>query len=84
MRSSVDLPQPEGPTSTVNAPSAMSMSMPCRTAVAPKFFRTCWIVTLAIGAAAKAALTRAARSICIGAEPRHEGKPVDRAGRRFV
>jgi hypothetical protein len=28
MRSSVDLPQPEGPTSTVNCPSSMSMSTP--------------------------------------------------------
>ena len=49
MRSSVDLPQPDGPTSTVNEPSAMSMSTPCSTAVSPKFFLTAWIVTLAIG-----------------------------------
>ena len=48
MRSSVDLPQPDGPTSTVNEPSAMSMSTPCRTAVSPKFFLTDWIVTLAM------------------------------------
>ena len=48
MRSSVDLPQPEGPTSTVNEPSAMSMSTPCRMAVSPKFFLTAWIVTLAM------------------------------------
>ena len=48
MRSSVDLPQPDGPTSTVNEPSAMSMSTPCRTGVPPKFFFTCWIVTLAM------------------------------------
>ena len=26
MRSAVDLPQPDGPTSTMNSPSAMSMS----------------------------------------------------------
>ena len=49
MRSRVDLPQPEGPTSTVNEPSAMAMSTPCRIGVAPKFFFTDWIVTLAIG-----------------------------------
>ena len=56
MRSSVDLPQPEGPTSTVNEPSAMSMSTPCRTAVSPKLFLTDWIVTLAMGwVAARAA-----------------------------
>ncbi len=28
MRSKVDLPQPDGPTSTVNSPSAMSKPMP--------------------------------------------------------
>ena len=49
MRSSVDLPQPDGPTRTVNEPSAMSMSTPCSTGVSPKLFFTCWIVTLAIG-----------------------------------
>ena len=52
MRSSVDLPQPDGPTSTVNEPSAMSMSTPCRTAVSPKFFLTDWMVTLAMGVSA--------------------------------
>ena len=31
MRSSVDLPQPEGPTSTTNSPSAISRSMPWMT-----------------------------------------------------
>ena len=50
MRSSVDLPQPDGPTSTVNEPSGMSMSTPCSTAVSPKFFLTAWIVTLAMHA----------------------------------
>ena len=49
MRSNVDLPQPDGPTSTVNEPSAMSMSTPWSTAVSPKFFLTAWIVTLAMG-----------------------------------
>ena len=48
MRSSVDLPQPEGPTSTVNAPSAMSMSTPCSTCVVPKYFVTPRIATRAI------------------------------------
>ena len=38
MRSSVDLPQPDGPTSTMNSPSAMSSEMPCSTFVAPKDF----------------------------------------------
>ena len=30
MRSSVDLPQPDGPTKTMNSPDLMSRSMPCR------------------------------------------------------
>ena len=38
MRSSVDLPQPDGPTSTQNSPSAMAMSTPRMTCVAPKYF----------------------------------------------
>src|SRR5574337_1221485 len=38
MRSSVDLPQPDGPTSTQNSPSAMSMSTPRMTWVPPKCF----------------------------------------------
>ncbi len=36
MRSSVDLPQPEGPTITTNSPSPMSTSMPWITLTAPK------------------------------------------------
>ena len=48
MRSSVDLPQPEGPTSTTNSPSPMSMSTPWITSVAPKDFRTSQIATDAI------------------------------------
>ena len=38
MRSSVDLPQPEGPTSTTNSPSAMSKPMPWMTLAVPKDF----------------------------------------------
>ena len=40
MRSRVDLPQPDGPTSTVNSPSAMSKPMPWMTLVEPKLFST--------------------------------------------
>ena len=70
MRSRVDLPQPEGPTSTVNEPSAMSMSTPCRTAVSPKFFLTDWIVTLAMLRSREGGFAaRAARSICTAARP---------------
>ena len=35
IRSSVDLPQPDGPTSTANSPSSMSRSTPWITSVAP-------------------------------------------------
>ena len=38
MRSSVDLPQPDGPTSTQNSPSAISMSTPRITGVDPNRF----------------------------------------------
>ena len=40
MRSSVDLPQPEGPTITTNSPSAMSKLMPWMILNLPKFFST--------------------------------------------
>src|SRR5512143_827113 len=40
IRSSVDLPQPDGPTSTTNSPSAMSNEMPWITFVEPKAFST--------------------------------------------
>ena len=45
MRNSVDLPQPDGPTSTTKAPSAMSIDTPCSTSVAPKDFRRSRIST---------------------------------------
>jgi hypothetical protein len=35
MRSTVDLPQPEGPTMTMNSPSAMSASTPWITSTLP-------------------------------------------------
>ena len=59
MRSNVDLPQPDGPTSTVNEPSAISMSTPCSTAVSPKRLCTEWSETLAIGSGASLAMNRA-------------------------
>src|SRR6266487_4028949 len=48
IRSSVDLPQPDGPTSTMNSPSLMSKLKPCRTLVVPKAFSMFWNVTDAI------------------------------------
>ena len=49
MRSSVLLPQPEGPTSTVNEPSGISIDTPCSTAVSPKRLMTLRMLTLAMG-----------------------------------
>src|SRR5712691_7032508 len=40
IRSSVDLPQPEGPTSTQNSSCSTTTSTPCRTSVEPKLLRT--------------------------------------------
>src|SRR5437870_3603324 len=48
MRNSVDLPQPEGPTNTMNSPSLMSKLTPWITLVVPKFFSTFWKDTEAI------------------------------------
>src|SRR5213080_2385443 len=50
MRNSVDLPQPEGPTSTTNSPSPIFTSTPWMTSVAPKAFRTSRIATDAMDA----------------------------------
>src|SRR3984957_529831 len=48
IRSKVDLPQPEGPTSTTNAPSSIGTLTPCRTSNPPNDFRTSRICTDAI------------------------------------
>src|SRR5215208_8497905 len=45
IRSKVDLPQPEGPTSTTNAPSSIGIDTPCRTSKPPNDFRTSRICT---------------------------------------
>src|SRR5918999_5348373 len=48
MRSNVVLPQPEGPTSTTNSPSAIAMSTPCSTSTLPNDFRARRISTAAM------------------------------------
>src|SRR5262249_26266391 len=48
MRSSVDLPHPDGPTSTTNSPSSMRTSTPWMTSSAPKAFLTSRIATEAM------------------------------------
>src|SRR5215208_3785815 len=45
IRSNVDLPQPEGPTSTTNAPSSIGIDTPCKTSKPPNDFRTSRICT---------------------------------------
>src|SRR5215475_2225214 len=45
MRSNVDLPQPEGPTSTTNSPSSIGIDTPCRTSKLPNDLRTSRIWT---------------------------------------
>src|ERR1700692_1639817 len=45
IRSKVDLPQPEGPTSTTKAPSSIGIVTPCNTSNPPKDFRTSRICT---------------------------------------
>jgi len=47
MRRSVDFPQPDGPTSTTNSPSAMSTLTPCKTSNEPNALRTPRISTVA-------------------------------------
>src|SRR6478609_8667019 len=47
IRSRVDLPHPDGPTSTTNSPSRISTDTPCRIWVAPNALRTSRHVTLA-------------------------------------
>src|SRR5512143_3200557 len=49
IRSAVDLPQPEGPTMTMNSPSATSIVIPWTTASAPKRLVTLRSWRLAIG-----------------------------------
>src|ERR1700743_2554452 len=45
IRSRVDLPQPEGPTSTTKAPSSIGIVTPCKTSKPPNDFRTSRICT---------------------------------------
>jgi hypothetical protein len=45
IRNRVDLPQPEGPTSTTNAPSSIGIVTPCKTSKPPNDFRTSRICT---------------------------------------
>src|SRR3954466_7512219 len=48
IRSSVDLPQPDGPTRMTNSPSSISTSTPWSTSVTPNVLRTLRMETLAM------------------------------------
>src|SRR5262245_36962492 len=50
VRSSVDLPQPEGPTSTANSPEETLRSMPRSTSTGPKRLCSPWMVSSAMAA----------------------------------
>src|SRR6188768_1278706 len=45
IRNKVDLPHPEGPTSTTNSPSSIGIDTPCKTSKLPNDFRTSLICT---------------------------------------
>src|SRR5437016_192489 len=77
IRSSVDLPQPDGPTNTMNSPLWMSNSMPCMTRVTPYFFST----------ARKETAAMASTLHCAGGEPTDHVAlecVVDGRGRRGI
>ena len=87
MRSSVDLPHPEGPTSTQNSPSAMSTSTPRITWVDPKYFCTAEMPTAAIGVLlAPCGLGRCAGAYArgIGVSGCRTGGPARAAGDHVV
>ena len=76
MRSSVDLPQPEGPTSTTNSLSAMSTLTPCSTSTEPNALRTLRMSTVAIpGPHLRRARTQSERCV-VGAASRVEQFPA--------
>jgi hypothetical protein len=67
IRSNVLLPQPDGPTSTVNEPCAISISTPCRISTSPKRLVTERMLTLAIEGNLRVSLRRAVLGTALGA-----------------
>src|SRR3954452_7152314 len=63
MFSSVDLPQPEGPTRIRNSPASTSMSIPLRISTLPKVLRTLAIVSAPISSSLHGAGRQAAHEI---------------------
>src|SRR5690348_2829609 len=74
-RSSVDLPQPEGPTKTMNSPSSIVRSIPCRIGLAPKDLRTPASTRFAICAGLSAQDDLDAVAAAIRAQ-RHQGRAI--------
>ncbi len=64
MRSAVVLPQPEGPSSTRNSPSAISRSSPLTTSTAPKDLRMPEMTTC-IGSTLHGADQQSARDVLL-------------------
>src|SRR3982751_3424961 len=77
MRSSVDLPQPDGPTRTQNSPSAMATSTPRITWVEPKRFLTPRMSTAAMRSALLS-LPGAGRDHVIGPAGADPGRDIAR------
>src|SRR6201985_4022573 len=63
MLSSVDLPQPDGPTRIRNSPASMAMSIPLRISTFPKVLRTLAIVSAPISSSLHRAGRQAAHEI---------------------
>ena len=76
-RSSVDLPEPEGPRKVKSSPSRMARSMPLRTSVVPKESDRFSMVTAALWAALRDSLTVISLTLLA---PRRRRVPA-RAGR---
>src|SRR5215207_2932199 len=72
IRRSVDLPHPDGPTSTTNSPSPMATLTPWMTSTVPKAFRTSRIATGAI---------QSSRSVAALARPAPSLRPDHRSSR---
>src|ERR1700760_3433142 len=74
MFSSVDLPQPDGPTRIRNSPASMSMSMPFRISTLPKVLRTLVIVSAPISSSLHRAGRQAAHEILASNHVDEEGR----------
>src|SRR5947208_16600329 len=84
MFSSVDLPQPDGPTRIKNSPASISMSMPLRISTWPKVLRTLEIVSAPISSSLHRAGRQAAHEILARHHVDEEGGQGGDERRRHV